>query len=84
MSYLEWSEKAYLRSIDVAKTEAVVYEFDFSVTHALRGLAEVCFLIGEYRERILTYKYAKFIEIDNERRLNRLKEKKKSEAEATG
>ena len=60
----------------MAKNEAIVYEFDFGVINALRGLSEVCFLIGEYRERILIYKYANFVELDTERRLNRLKEKK--------
>ena len=77
---MEWSEKSYLKSIEIAKLEAVVYEFDFSITDSLRGLSDICFLIAEYRERIL-YKYAKYSEQDFERKLNRLLEKKKAEAE---
>ena len=61
-AYLDWSEKAYAEAIEIAKGEAVVYEFDFSVTDALRGMAEICFLQGEYRSRTLTYKYATFSE----------------------
>jgi hypothetical protein len=55
---LDSSEKAYLEAIEIAKSEAVVYEFDFSAVDALRGMAEVCFLKSEYRARILEYKYA--------------------------
>lgn len=80
LSYLEWSEKSYQRSIEIAKQEAVLYEFDFSISDSLRGISDVCFLIAEYRERIL-YKYAKYSELDQERRLNRLIEKKKAEGE---
>jgi len=40
----------------------VVYEFDFTVKDALRGMAEVCFLLSEYRSRQLSYKYATFAE----------------------
>jgi len=43
-SFLDWSEKAYDEAITLAKSEAVVYEFDFSVVDALRGMAEVCWL----------------------------------------
>ena len=47
--------------------EAVVYEFDFTVIDALRGMAEVCFLQSEYRARTLAYKYAEFDKKDQER-----------------
>jgi len=57
-----------------------VYEFDFSITDSLRGLSDVCFMIAEYRERIL-YKYAGYADLDYDRKLNRLIEKKKAEAE---
>ena len=59
-SYLDWSEKAYGEAIEIAKAEAVVYEFDYTVIDALRGMAEVCFLQSEYRARTLSYKYADF------------------------
>jgi hypothetical protein len=42
--YLDWSQQAYKQAIEIAKLEAVSYEFDFSVIDALRGMAEVCFL----------------------------------------
>lgn len=82
--YLDESEQAYARAIQIAKAEAVVYELDFTVRDALRGMAEVCFLISEYRSRVLTYKYATFNEQDEARKLERLREKKKKEAEEAG
>lgn len=82
--YLDESETAYTRALQIAKSEAVVYEFDFTVRDALREMAEVCFLLSEYRSRVLTYKYAAFKEQDEERRLLRLREKKKKEAEEAG
>jgi len=59
-SYLDWAEQGYEKAIEIAKGEAVVYEFDFSIIDALRGMAEVCFLQSEYRARTLSYKYADF------------------------
>ena len=59
-AYLDASEKAFMDSIDIAKSEAVVFEFDFTVVDSLRGLAEVCFLQSEYRSRLLSYKYADY------------------------
>lgn len=47
-------------------------------------MAEVCFLQSEYRTRTLEYKYADFDLKDRARRLERLKQKKKDEAEAAG
>lgn len=47
-------------------------------------MAEVCFLQGEYRSRVLTYKYASFSAQDKARRLERLRRKKQEEAEAAG
>ena len=57
---LDASESAFTQAIEIAKAEAVVYEFDFSAVDALRGMAEVCFLQSEYRMRTLEYKYADF------------------------
>ncbi len=59
----------------------MVYEFDFSVVDALRGISEVCFLLSEYRSRILTYKYANYDEQDMLRKIARLKQKKKEEGD---
>jgi len=47
-------------------------------------MAEVCFLQSEYRARILSFKYADFDQKDQERRLARLRQKKKEEAERAG
>lgn len=47
-------------------------------------MAEVCFLQGESRCRVLTYKYATFSEQDKVRRMDRLRKKKQEEAEAAG
>lgn len=79
---LNTSEQAYSEAIGIARTEAVVYEFDFSVIDALRGMAEVCFIQSEYRMRTLEYKYADFEQKDYARRLERLRQKKKEEADA--
>lgn len=64
----------YNRAIDVSKSECVLYEFDFNVRHALEGLAEVHFYLGEYRQRILEYKYADYLRLDKERKLVKLQE----------
>lgn len=71
--YLNMSEQAYTSAISIAQAEAVVYEFDFSIIDALRGMAEVCFLQSEYRMRTLEYKYADFEKKDYVRRLERLR-----------
>jgi len=81
MDFLDASEKAYGQSVEIAKAEAVCYEFDFTVVDSLRGLSEICFLQSEYRSRILSYKYASYAEQDHERRLERLRQIKKEAAE---
>ena len=81
---LDNREQAFLQSLEIAKSEALVYEFDFTVVDALRGLAEVCFLQGEYRSRVLDYKYAGYQAQDQERKLARLRLKKQQEAEENG
>lgn len=52
-----------------------MYEFDFNLKDALQGLAETHFLISEYRQRLLEYKYAKYKEQDRERKIKRAHEK---------
>jgi hypothetical protein len=59
----------YKRAITVSKSECPLYEFDFNLKHALEGLAEVNFYLGEYRQRTLDYKYADYIVEDKKRRL---------------
>jgi len=81
-AFLDESEKAYTASIEIAKAEAVSYEFDFTVVDSLRGLAEVCFLQSEYRSRVVTYKYADYVARDKTRRLERLRHLKKQAGEA--
>lgn len=51
--YLEWAKKSLKNAVDIAKSEAIVYEFDFNIVDALRELSEVNFLIMEYRVRSL-------------------------------
>ena len=60
--YLEWSKKSFKQAIDIAKNEAIVYEFDFGIIDALKEMSEVNYLISEYRVRCLNYKYAKYKE----------------------
>jgi hypothetical protein len=42
----------------------VIYEFDFGIVDALKGLSETNILLSEYRVRNLAYKYAKYKELD--------------------
>ena len=74
---MEWSKKSLKQAIDISKSEPIVYEFDFSVVDALREMAEVNFLIAEYRARSLEYKYAKYKELDITRKITRRLEAKK-------
>ena len=48
-----------------------MYEFDFSVVDALKGLSEANILLHEYRVRNLSYKYAKYKDLDYQRKVNR-------------
>lgn len=77
LSYLNDAFDCYKKAIAVAKNECPLYEFDFNLKHALEGLSEVNFYIGEYRQRVLDYKYADYIAEDKKRRIQNLKEKKK-------
>lgn len=82
--FLNSSEAAFNTAIQTAKSEHLLYEFDFTVVDALRGLAEVCFLQSEYRSRVLEYKYADYGAQDQQRRLNNLRKKKMEEVEEGG
>ncbi len=75
--YLEWSKKSLKQAFDYAKTEPFVYEFDMSITDSLKELSEVCFLISEYRVRNLSYKYAKYQQLDLARKVQRRLEQRR-------
>ena len=67
----------------IGKKECILYEFDFSLKDALIGLAEVNFYLGEYRQRVLEYKYAQYLRLDKERKERRAEEKRRErEADA--
>ena len=67
--YLDWAKKYFKVSVDIGRLESIVYEFDFSILDALKSLSEACFLLMEYRARVLGYKYAKFKDLDMARKL---------------
>lgn len=73
------AKEHYMNAVKVGKAECVLYEFDFSLRDALQGLAEVHFLLGEYRQRVLTYKYAAWAERDLERKVKRKRDLKSLE-----
>lgn len=68
-TYLDKARKYLKASVDIGRLEPIVYEFDFSIVDALRSLSECSFLLMEYRERSLGYKYAKYKELDMARKL---------------
>ncbi len=51
--------------------------------NALQGASEVHFYLGEYRQRILDYKYADYVAADKERKLQNFKEQKAEKGEET-
>mgnify|MGYP001807125329 CR=1 FL=1 len=77
--FLEWAKKSLKQAVDYAKSDPIVYEFDFSVVDALKELAEVNFLISEYRVRVLSYRYAKYKELDLTRKVTRKLEARKEQ-----
>ena len=52
------SQKHYETAITISKNECILYEGDFDLKDACEGLSEVSFYLGEYRQRVLEYKYA--------------------------
>jgi hypothetical protein len=75
---LNQSLQQYTRAIEIGKQECCLYEFDFSLRNALQGASEVNFFLGEYRQRVLEYKYGKYYEADEERRRKLVEDKKDS------
>jgi len=80
--YLVWSKKYFKMAVEAAKTESLLFEMDFSLVDALSRLSEACILSSEYRVRVLNYKYAKYKELDRQRKLQRLAEKRRLENNA--
>lgn len=73
---LQHSLGQYNKAIEIGRQECCLFEFDFSLRNALQGAAEINFYLGEYRQRVLDYKYADYVSADKERRLNNLREAK--------
>lgn len=57
---LTQSKAFYEEAIKIGKDECILYEGNFSLKDACEGLSEVSFYLGEYRQRVLEYKYAEF------------------------
>ena len=75
ITYLTTAQECFEKACNIGKAECILYEFDFSLKDALLGLGKIHFYLGEYRARILEYKYAQYFEEDKKRKLLRLKEK---------
>ena len=60
LTVLDLSKKFYEQAITIGKNECILYIGDFSLKDACQGLAEVSFYLGEYRQRVLDYKYAEY------------------------
>lgn len=73
------SLEQYDKAIGIGRQECCLFEFDFSLRNALQGSAEINFFLGEYRQRILDYKYAQYLAADEERRRQNAKENKTSD-----
>lgn len=80
--YLDLAKKSLKAAVDIGRQESIVYEFDFTITDALRALSETCFLIMEYRARILSYKYAKYKELDMARKIASRVQQKRDQNES--
>lgn len=76
------SQRFYEHAIRIGSSECILYEGDFSLRDACQGLSEVMFYLGEYRQRVLEYKYATYAELDRERRQKRREELKAAAEEA--
>ena len=75
--HLDTARKYLKTAVDIGRSECIVYEFDFTITDALRSLSEVSFLLYESRQRTLAYKYARYKELDLARKIaNRVQAKR--------
>lgn len=75
---LTLSKFHFEEAILIGKSECILYEGDFDLRDACQGLAEVSFYLGEYRQRVLEYKYADYAKLDSERKETRKQELKLS------
>jgi hypothetical protein len=75
LSMLQSAKSNFERACVVGKAECIFYELDFSLKDALLGLSQTHFYLGEYRARVLEYKYAPFTDQDKKRKLRNYKEK---------
>lgn len=57
---LSTSKQYYEKAISIGKNECILFEGDFDLKDACLGLSEVSFYLGEYRQRVLEYKYAQY------------------------
>ena len=81
---LNMSRSHYEEAVSVGKDECILYEGGFNLKDACIGLSEVSFYLGEYRQRTLHYKYAKYAEQDRERKRRRREEIKAAEVDEDG
>lgn len=65
---LNASKLHYEKAINIGKNECILYEGNFDLKDACEGLSEVSFYIGEYRQRVLEYKYAQYMQQDRVRK----------------
>mmetsp|Transcript_14713 Transcript_14713/g.19940 ORF Transcript_14713/g.19940 Transcript_14713/m.19940 type:complete len:209 (+) Transcript_14713:633-1259(+) len=79
ISLLTLSQGYYEEAINVGKDECILYEGSFNLKDACQGLSQIAFYLGEYRQRVLEYKYAKYLELDRERKQKRREEQKNAE-----
>jgi len=75
---LTLSKAFYEAAIRIGRNECILYEGDFDLRDAAQGLSEVAFYLGEYRQRVLEYKYAKYAELDLARKQKRREELKQA------
>ena len=78
---LDLSKGFFEQAIECGKNECILYEAGISLKDACQGLSEVSFYLGEYRQRILEYKYAEYARLDQERKDKRKEELKQAAAE---
>lgn len=75
VGFLESAKASFEKAVSIGRGECILYEFDFSLKDALLGLSKVHFYLGEYRIRMLEYKYAPYLDEDKKRKLKNLREK---------
>ena len=66
------AKQNFENSVQIGRAECFLYELDFSVKDALLGLAQTNFYLGDLRQRVLEYKYAKYNEDDRKRKIKRI------------